>query len=59
MWIHLMLPNDENGEFSVIYKHSRLTGGEGGDRMRWVNGIVDTMDMTLSEHWEMVKDLGA
>ena len=50
--------DDENGEFPVIYKHSRLTGGEGGDRMRWVNGIVDTMDMTLSEHWEMVKDLG-
>ena len=37
MWMHLMLPNcmlthDYNGEFSVRYKHSRLTGGEGDDR---------------------------
>ena len=31
-------------------------GGEGDDRMRWLGGIIDLMDVSLSELWEFVID---
>ena len=28
----------------------------GGDRMRWLDGLTDSMDMGMSTLWEIVKD---
>ena len=55
---HLMLTVNSLGK-SLILGKTKGRRRRGGQRMRWLDGITDAVNMNLGKIWEMVRDCEA
>ena len=55
---HLM-PRAYSLEKTLMLGKTEGSRRRGQERMRWLDGVTDLMDMNLSKLWEIVEDRGA
>ena len=54
-----LLQKADSLEKTLVMRKIEGNRRRGWQRMRWLENITDSMDMTLSKLWEIVKDRGA
>ena len=54
-----LLQRADSLEETLLWERLKAGGGRGQQRVRWFNGITDSMDVSLSKLWYIVEDRGA